>query len=54
MQYGVARNTVRRAVEAITDDGMIERHVGRGTLVNGEANELADIVQRATGVSPPT
>ena len=52
VQYGVARNTVRRAVEAIAHDGMIERHVGRGTFVNGEASELADIVQRVTGVSP--
>ena len=51
-QYGVARNTVRRAVEAIANDGTIERHVGRGTFVNGEAAELADIVQRVTGVSP--
>jgi DNA-binding FadR family transcriptional regulator len=51
-QYGVARNTVRRAVEAIACDGMIARHVGRGTFVNGEASELADIVQRVTGVSP--
>jgi len=51
-QYGVARNTLRRAVEAIATDGTIERHVGRGTFVNGEAAELADIVQRVTGVSP--
>ncbi|MGA8649936.1 MAG: FCD domain-containing protein [Xanthobacteraceae bacterium] len=51
-QYGVARNTVRRAVEAIANDGTIERHVGRGTFVNSEVAELADIVQRVTGVSP--
>jgi DNA-binding FadR family transcriptional regulator len=51
-QYGVARNTLRRAVEAIANDGTLERHVGRGTFVNGEAAELADIVQRVTGVSP--
>ena len=51
-EYGVARNTLRRAVEAIANDGTIERHVGRGTFVNGEAAELADIVQRVTGVSP--
>ncbi len=51
-EYGVARNTVRRAVEAIAHDGTIERHVGRGTFVNGGATELADIVQRVTGVSP--
>jgi DNA-binding FadR family transcriptional regulator len=51
-EYGVARNTVRRAVGAIAHDGTIERHVGRGTFVNGGASELADIVQRVTGVSP--
>ena len=51
-QYGVARNTLRRAVEAIASDGTLERHVGRGTFVNGETAELTDIVQRVTGVSP--
>jgi DNA-binding FadR family transcriptional regulator len=51
-EYGVARNTLRRAVEAIANDGTIERHIGRGTFVNGEAAEIADIVQRVTGVSP--
>ena len=51
-QYGVARNTLRRAVEAIASDGTLQRHVGRGTFVNGETAELADIVQRVTGVSP--
>jgi DNA-binding FadR family transcriptional regulator len=51
-QYGVARNTLRRAVEAIANDGTLQRHVGRGTFVNGEAAELADIAQRVTGVSP--
>jgi DNA-binding FadR family transcriptional regulator len=51
-EYGVARNTVRRAVEAIAQDGAIERYVGRGTFVNGEVSELADIVRRVTGVSP--
>jgi len=51
-QYGVARNTVRRAVEAIAHDGTVARHVGRGTFVNGEVSELANIVQRVTGVSP--
>ena len=51
-QYGVARNTVRRAVEEIAKDGTLERHVGRGTFVNGGATELANILQRVTGVSP--
>jgi DNA-binding FadR family transcriptional regulator len=51
-QYGVARNTLRRAVGAIASDGTLERHVGRGTFVNGETAELTGIVQQVTGVSP--
>jgi DNA-binding FadR family transcriptional regulator len=51
-EYGVARNTVRRAVEAMASDGTVERHVGRGTFLNGGTSELANILQRITGVSP--
>jgi DNA-binding FadR family transcriptional regulator len=51
-EYGVARNTVRRAVEALANDGTLERHVGRGTFLNGTTTELAAILQRVTGVSP--
>jgi len=51
-EYGVARNTIRRAMEAIANDGTIERHVGRGTFLNGGTSELASILQRVTGVSP--
>jgi len=51
-EYGVARNTMRRAVEAIANDGTIERQVGRGTFLNGGTSELAGILQRITGVSP--
>ena len=31
-RYGMARNTVRRALRALEDDGLIVRHVGRGTF----------------------
>jgi DNA-binding FadR family transcriptional regulator len=51
-QYGVARNTIRRAVKTIANEGAIERHVGRGTFLNGATSELAAILQRVTGVSP--
>ena len=51
-EYGVARNTVRRALEALEADGEIQRHVGRGMFLNGERSEVADIIQRVTGVSP--
>ena len=32
--YGVARNTIRRALKQLEDDGRIVRHVGRGTFVH--------------------
>lgn len=30
--YGVARNTLRRALDGLERDGLLERHVGRGTF----------------------
>ncbi len=34
-QYGLARNTLRRVLKDLEDDGLLERHVGRGTFVRG-------------------
>jgi DNA-binding FadR family transcriptional regulator len=31
-QYGVARNTVRRALKQLEEQSLIERHIGRGTF----------------------
>ena len=31
--YGLARNTLRRVLRRLEDDGLLERHVGRGTFV---------------------
>lgn len=33
VQYGVSRATVRQALEALEDDGLIERTAGRGTFL---------------------
>jgi len=33
-EYGVARNTVRRALDLLTEDGLITTQPGRGRLVN--------------------
>ena len=52
-QYGVARNTVRRALDALEAEGLIRRHVGRGTFaalpqaapVAEEALSPSDVVE---------
>lgn len=31
-QYGVARNTIRRALKQLEEQSLIERHIGRGTF----------------------
>lgn len=51
-EYGVARNTVRKAIEAIAGDGRVVRQIGRGTFLAAEAGEFTDIMNRVTGVSP--
>src|SRR5690606_11110028 len=52
-EFNVARNTVRRAFELLTEDGTITRHVGRGTFISApRPSSLADIAQRMAGASP--
>ncbi len=41
-QFQAARNTVRKAMSALEADGIIERHVGRGTFVAGPKQEASD------------
>ncbi len=51
--FGVARNTMRRAVNLLEQDGMVVRQVGRGTfLADVNPNSLAAVVGRMEGTSP--
>lgn len=36
-RYGVARNSVRKVLKMLDEEGIIERHVGRGTFVRKHA-----------------
>jgi GntR family transcriptional regulator len=46
-EFGVARVTVRRALEQLVADGLIERSPGRGTVI------LAKNTSHAAGTAPP-
>lgn len=50
--YGVARNTIRRALQHLEDAGRIVRHVGRGTFVEqarrAPPNDLARRIEKAS------
>jgi DNA-binding FadR family transcriptional regulator len=51
--YGVARNTVRRAMTLLEDEGVVVRHVGRGTFVSGGARpSMTEVIRRIEGASP--
>ncbi len=52
-QFGMARNTVRRALKALEGSGRLERHVGRGTFVNQVTSSgLGQLVSRIELASP--
>src|SRR5689334_4979182 len=52
-EFGVARNTMRRAVGLLEDDGTVVRHVGRGTfLTAANPDSMAATVARMEGTSP--
>ena len=52
-EFGVARNTVRRAVSFLEDDGTVVRHVGRGTFLTAtNPGSMAATVSRMEGTSP--
>jgi DNA-binding FadR family transcriptional regulator len=53
LEYGVARNTLRNAFKVLEDEGLINRHVGRGTVIaERSSNELVGILQKISGASP--
>lgn len=55
-EYGVARNTMRRAIAMVSGDAPLRREVGRGTfltpLPQAPAVDAALILGRVSGVSP--
>ena len=53
-EFGLARNTIRRALKVLEDEGMIMRDVGRGTFV-AEAkprSNTPDLASRIQNASP--
>ena len=50
-QFGVARNTLRRIVQQLEAEGLIESHPGRGSVVR--LSPLGDRMSRAD-IAPPT
>jgi DNA-binding FadR family transcriptional regulator len=51
-QFGMARNTVRRALKSLEDAGRLVRHVGRGTFVRGVAHAESALARRIEQASP--
>jgi DNA-binding FadR family transcriptional regulator len=52
-EYGVARNTIRAAIERIRADGGVRREVGRGTFLQRSPEaDLAAVMRMLIGVSP--
>jgi DNA-binding FadR family transcriptional regulator len=52
-EFGVARNTVRRAVGLLEENGTVSRQVGRGTfLVAANVDTMAAAISRMEGASP--
>jgi DNA-binding FadR family transcriptional regulator len=56
--FGLARNTLRKAMIQLEEEGVIVRHVGRGTFIaktttsKDEASPAESLVQRIHGASP--
>jgi DNA-binding FadR family transcriptional regulator len=53
VQYGVARNTVRSAIDRIVSDGALIREVGRGTFLSNDRDpDFQSVVRKLSGASP--
>src|SRR3546814_17357015 len=56
-QFGLARNTLRKVMDGLADEGLITRHVGRGTFVAERSSNAALtpaqlLLHRIHGASP--
>src|SRR5690606_4421267 len=55
-QFGIARNTLRKAMVELENEGHITRHVGRGTFIAETPSPAGDasqsLLQRIHGASP--
>jgi DNA-binding FadR family transcriptional regulator len=52
-EFGVARNTVRRALGRLERAGLLRREVGRGTFLHSRpVGDLAAVIDRMQGTSP--
>ena len=52
-EFGVARNTIRRAVSLLQEDGTVTKQTGRGTFLQAEQQDtLASSLERMQGTSP--
>ena len=50
--FGVSRVTIRRALDALSDDGLIERRAGSGTRVRGRSASEAPVAMNFTTLMP--
>jgi DNA-binding FadR family transcriptional regulator len=52
-EFGVARNTIRSALQKLEDEDLISREVGRGTIVKQRtSDELRRVLDLISGASP--
>lgn len=51
-RFKAARNTVRRALKVLQDEGWLFREIGRGTFVTRAADRGGDLVRRIETASP--